>query len=326
MFELNKNDNEYTKHDIVSILKADLSPELSEISKIASNIKNLNPKKQSFSAQIICISTNCEKNCLYCVKRRSNENFIRTKLSQNEILTAVKESYQRGFNSVILQGGEDSTIDLNEIIDLVKLLKKNVEIDILLELGEKTELEYRKLYEAGVSGYILNHETSDPILYRQIHPDLKYSDRIKCLRTIKKVGMRTGSGIIVGLPGQTLESIANDILLFKELEIDIINIIPYNPFPNTPLARKFDQIGGYFVPALGYFNIDKMIYKIMAAARIVNHNAIIPGYYSYSVQNNLNKFEESLKYGVDALVTRVDKEYEKLTPAKDLLKIFFKSK
>ncbi|MCK7516043.1 MAG: hypothetical protein MZV70_76780 [Desulfobacterales bacterium] len=95
--------------------------------------------------------------------------------------------------------------------------------------------------------------------YRKLHPDLKYSDRTKSLRALKQLGYKTGSGVMVGLPGQTLESMANDILLFKALDIDIIGITPYMPHSDTPIASRFHQSEGYFAPAIGHFDINEMM-------------------------------------------------------------------
>jgi len=300
--ELIKEKSYYTKQDIVSLLKITDKKVLSEIYNLAYDINKRNFKDNVLKCGVVEFSNYCDKNCLYCRIRRSNEKITRFRLTQKEILKLCHKADKTRYNSVLIQSGDDCELNFDNILETITKIKQSTKLSVILAIAEKTELEYKSLKEAGADSYILKHETSDPMLYRQLHPDLKYSNRIKCLRVIKQVGLNVGSGIIVGLPGQTFESIANDILLFKELDIDIIDIGPYLPYTGTPLARKFQQAGGYFAPAIGFFDINEMIFQIIAITRIVTKKSLIPFTPNFNAINFENGKEIALKRGTNMVM------------------------
>ena len=222
-----------------------------------------------------------------------------------EILNYANKVEKLGFQTIVLKAGEDNIFDINKIIEISRELKKQTKLNIAMALGEKSQREYRLMKEIGISMYILKHETSDPILYRKLHPDLKYSNKIKSIRGIKQEGIIAGSGITVGFPGQTIESFANDILLLQMLEIDFIDVIPYIPDPNTPIGKKFLLGGGYFVPAIGPFDIEEMINKIVSVIRIVSKKVKISSSISIKDNKGLNY---NKKCGLDIIMQNVYKD------------------
>lgn len=310
--ELLKQKKEFLKQDIVSLLKINDKNSLLELYELANSVREQYVGENVEVRGIITFSNYCSKNCLYCGIRRSNEQINRCRMPSDLIIESAKKAERMGYKTLMLQSGEDDYFDAETISSIIKCIKQSTDLTISLSIGERKESEYRQMKEAGAQQYLLKHETSDPILYRQLHPDMKYSSRIKCLRVLKQLGYETGSGIMVGLPGQTLESIANDILLFQAMNIDMISIVPYLPQESTPLGKKFAQAGGYFVPAIGYFDVEEMIYKIIAIARIVTNNANIPVPPALSIINNLNSQELALNCGANMLMYNItDQEYKK---------------
>ncbi len=275
---LNKinNNNELTKQDIVSLLKITSKSELEELYKMANlvtkKLGNCNVKKVA----TLMFSNNCTANCLYCSLRKSNEKLKRYRLTSEQIIKALGHLDPSQFDCLLLEIGEDRHYKIQEIIDLInhsyKYLKDKT---FAVSIGERPELEYKILKDTGINFCHLRHKTSDPILYRNLHPDMKYSNRIKSVWSLKRLGFNVGSGVMIGVPGQTLESLANDILMLKTLDIDFIDFVQYSPHPDTPLAKKFYRAGGYFAPAIGYFDIKEMICKMTAITRIVNEKADI---------------------------------------------------
>ena len=67
---------------------------------------------------------------------------------------------------------------------------------------------------------------------------MSFENRLRCLKDLKELGFETGTGCLVGLPNQTISSLADDILFFKELNADMVGIGPFIPHPNTPLANE----------------------------------------------------------------------------------------
>jgi len=296
---------EYTKQDIVSLLKITDESALGDLYQLANTIREKYAGNNVDLRGSIQFSTYCSRNCLHCGIRKSNDRIERYRMDKNQLLKYAVQAEKAGYKTILFKSGEDDIYDIESLTDIIKTIKHTTKLSIAIGVGERPEIEYRLMKEAGADKYMLKHETSDPILYRQLHPDMKYSNRIKSLRALKQLGFETGSGIKIGLPGQTFESLANDILLLKALDIDLIDIVPYIAHPDTPLAKKFDQAGGYFAPAVGYFDIKEMIFKIVAITRIVTKNTKILATVSLKNHNDSYGMETILQYGTNTVIINI---------------------
>lgn len=197
---------------------------------------------------LIEISNRCIKDCLYCGIRKSNKQTQRYSLSESEILTATSYASQNHYGSVVLQSGErnDSTF-IREVESLIYKIKKQSgqKLGITLSLGEQSEETYRRWFDAGAHRYLLRIETSNEQLYRQIHPHThrhSFSTRLNCLQTLRKCGYQTGTGVMIGLPFQTLQDLADDLLFFKQIDIDMVGMGPYLEHRETPLWSCRDRL------------------------------------------------------------------------------------
>ena len=185
----------------------------------------------------------CEKNCLYCGLRSGNDKVERYCLSDDEVLECAQLAHELGYGSVALQSGERSDRGfVDRITRLVREIKKidGGSLGITLSLGEQSEETYRQWFEAGAHRYLLRIESSTEELYYKIHPhnDLhSFTRRLECLETLKRVGYQTGTGVMVGLPYQTLDHLADDLLFFKRMDVAMVGLGPYIPHPDTPLYR-----------------------------------------------------------------------------------------
>ena len=190
----------------------------------------------------------CEKNCLYCGLRRGNDRVERYCLSDEEVLSCARLAHKLGYGSVALQSGERSDpAFIDKIEYLVREIKKinGGSLGITLSLGEQTEETYRRWFEAGAHRYLLRIESSTEELYYRIHPKNAKHDfrrRLACLETLKRLGYQTGTGVMVGLPGQTLDHLADDLLFFKRMDVAMVGLGPYIPHPDTPLYRLRDLV------------------------------------------------------------------------------------
>ena len=185
----------------------------------------------------------CEKNCLYCGLRSGNDKVERYCLSDDEVLECAQLAHELGYGSVALQSGERSD---REFVDRITRLVREIKIidggslGITLSLGEQSEETYRQWFEAGAHRYLLRIESSTEELYYKIHPHNElhsFTRRLECLETLKRVGYQTGTGVMVGLPYQTLDHLADDLLFFKRMDVAMVGLGPYIPHPDTPLYR-----------------------------------------------------------------------------------------
>lgn len=178
----------------------------------------------------------CRNDCLYCGIRAANKKCSRYRLSEEQIIAACSRGYNLGYRTFVLQGGEDPYYTDDKLTALIEKIKnKWPECALTLSIGERTESSYRKLFAAGANRFLLRHETKSENLYRQLHPNMSFHKREQCLRILKKIGFQTGAGFMVGLPQQTNEDYADDLLFLADLQPEMVGIGPFIPHNDTPL-------------------------------------------------------------------------------------------
>lgn len=187
---------------------------------------------------LIEVSNCCRNDCYYCGIRKSNRNVARYRLSKESILGCCEEGYQLGFRTFVMQGGEDAAFSDERLLEIVEAIRSRYpDCAITLSLGEKSRQTYERLFRAGANRYLLRHETYNAAHYEQLHPDkMSWENRIQCLRTLKEIGFQTGTGIMVGSPGQTIEHLIADVQFIEELQPQMIGIGPFLPHHDTPFA------------------------------------------------------------------------------------------
>jgi len=185
---------------------------------------------------IIEFSNHCVQNCLYCGLRRNNRRLFRYRMSPDEIFAAAAVARDQGYRTVVLQSGEDPGYPTSELARLVHRLKDQLDVAVTLSVGELPRVVYRELRTAGADRYLLKHETADPALFARLRPGTTLAGRLEKLVWLRELGYQVGSGNMVGLPGQTVESLAADVILLRELEVEMAGIGPFIPHPDTPLA------------------------------------------------------------------------------------------
>lgn len=232
-----------SKPDIIQLLSATEKDDHDLLLKEADSVKEKIFGKKVYLRGIIEFSNECIKNCLYCGIRSENKMIKRYSLSDDEILNTVCIAYENKINSIVLQAGEQNNKEFTERIkNLLFKIKKitNHDFRITLSLGEQSFKTYKEWHLAGAQRYLLRIETSNKILYNKIHPNNSahlFEKRFECLKIIKGVGYQTGTGVMIGLPFQTLEDLANDLLFMKQFETDMVGMGPYLEHSGTPLHK-----------------------------------------------------------------------------------------
>ncbi len=184
---------------------------------------------------IIEFSNYCRRNCAYCGLNCHNNKLERYRMEPDEIIETAQEGYKAGYKTVVLQSGEDKYYTTDMLCHIIKSIKEKTGMAVTLSSGEMSEEDYALIRKSGCDRYLLKHETSDFDLYSRLHPDYSFSDRIRCLKTLKKLGFETGGGFMIGLPGQDISTIAEDLLVLKSIPCDMAGIGPFIPHPQTPL-------------------------------------------------------------------------------------------
>lgn len=179
----------------------------------------------------------CRNNCMYCGIRRDNNELKRYRMSKEEIIETAKNAANIGFKTIVMQSGEDLHFSNDVMCEILSEIKK-FDVAITLSVGERTYEDYKLWKEAGADRYLIRIETTDKDLYHRLDPGMSWQNRYDCSMWLKELGYELGSGIMVGLPGQSIESIADDLLFLRDIEVDMAGIGPFIPAPNTPLANE----------------------------------------------------------------------------------------
>ena len=236
--------------DVLAILNATSDASHAIIEQAATRVLNEYIGNKVYFRGLVEFSNICTCDCLYCGIRKSNPNYERYTLSKDEILESARWIASEGYGSMVLQSGErrdEKFIDF--VCDLVESIKSETRSDVLpeglgitLSTGEQSEATYRKLFASGAHRYLLRIETTNRELFSRIHPpEIDFDRRMESLRTLIRVGFQTGTGVMIGLPGQTTEDLANDVMFFRNMDIDMIGMGPYISHKDTPMSEFFDE-------------------------------------------------------------------------------------
>ena len=218
-----------------------------------------------FIRGLIEISNRCRNNCLYCGIRKGNTMVSRYALSRETILSCCREGHALGFRTFVLQGGEDVSQTDDWVTETVSAVRKEFpDCAITLSLGEKSKEAYQRFFEAGANRYLLRHETFNETHYQELHPsEMSRNHRLRCLEWLKEIGYQTGTGIMVGSPGQTIDHLVEDLLFIERFHPEMIGIGPFIPHAETPFANK---------PAGSI----KLTLKLLSILRLMHPSALIP--------------------------------------------------
>ncbi|WP_428898032.1 biotin synthase [Parelusimicrobium proximum] len=220
-----------TKEEIITLLESDGGL----LFKSADRVRAKYVGDEVHLRGLLEISNICSRSCLYCGIRKENEQINRYCMSADEIISLAQKGKDYGFKTIVMQSGESAALPKEDIIKVIRAVK-DMGLALTLSLGEKSSSEYAAYKEAGADRYLLRIETTDEKIFDQMHPGQSFSRRVKCLVFLKELGFELGTGILVGLPGQSAESVAGDILFFKSMHSDMIGLGPFIPSPGTPLA------------------------------------------------------------------------------------------
>lgn len=231
----------WTREDLITLLSITDRDELKKLYEAAYKMKLDKVGNKVYFRGIVEFSNICIKNCDYCGIRRDNHSVERFTIEKDEILKSAKWAYDNKYGSMVLQSGERQDEEYIAFVeDVIKGIKEigDGSLRITLSLGEQSEDTYRRWFSAGAERYLLRIESSTKELYNSIHPaDHSFEERVECLKRLKKIGFQTGTGVMIGIPGQTEANLADDILFFEKMDIDMIGMGPYVVHSDTPVGK-----------------------------------------------------------------------------------------
>ena len=251
---------DFSKKEIIDLLKDDSQNEW--LFSLADKIRKEYVGDEVHLRGLIEFSNICKCTCKYCGLRYENSEVERYRISTPSILSTAKKACAAGYKTIVLQSGEDRFFSQKVMCEIIEEIKK-LDVALTLSIGERSFDDYKAFKESGADRYLIRIETTDKNLYKEMHPNMSFENRVRCLKDLKTLGYEVGTGCLVGLPSQTIESLAGDILFFKEINADMIGIGPFIAHPQTPLKNC----------ANGDLTLSL---KVMALTRIMLKNINIP--------------------------------------------------
>ncbi|MBE9468024.1 MAG: [FeFe] hydrogenase H-cluster radical SAM maturase HydE [Bacteroidetes bacterium] len=258
----------FDKKNIITLLSITNDEDKKKLFDKAYNIKKKHVGNYVHLRGLLEFSNICTKNCKYCGIRSDNKKAYRYDIPDDEIKKCVLHAWENGYGSMVFQSGERKDKNfiehLNDILIYSKKITNN-EIGITLSCGEQSAETYKKWFELGAHRYLLRIETTNEDLYYKIHPKDKnhsFQERIQALKDLKNTGYQTGTGVMIGLPFQTIEDLADDLIFFKDIDIDMVGMGPYIEHKDTPLYNYKDML----MPQIERFNLT---IKMIAILRIM---------------------------------------------------------
>ena len=291
---------------ILAWLRENAPDHLGELWQRADQVRLENVGDDVHLRGLIELSNICVRQCSYCGLRASNHDITRYRMTADEVIDSARRAVQFGYGTVVLQSGEDPGLTREMITGLIKSIKSNTPLAVTLSLGERADDELVEWHEAGADRYLLRFETSNRTLFDAIHPpkDGHYCDRLAILEKLRKIGYEVGSGVMIGIPGQSYDDLADDIEAFGRLDLDMIGVGPFLEHPQTPLAdpaqrprveNEEDQ-----VPPT-----ELMTYKVIALARLMCPKANIPATTALATLNKTHGRELGLSRGANIVMPNI---------------------
>ena len=208
---------ELTKPEIIDILKDESQND--RLFRLADETRKKYVGDEVHLRGLIEFSNICRCKCQYCGLQSPNKSVERYRISPDDIVLYAQKAVEMGYKTIVLQSGEDKFYSKDVMCDIIKNIKK-LDVALTLSIGERSFEDYKAFKNAGADRYLIRIETTDRNLYKQMHPDMDFENRIRCLKDLRKLGYEVGTGCLVGLPNQTIDSLADDILFFKEINAE----------------------------------------------------------------------------------------------------------
>lgn len=281
----------FNRDEIVEILKDNGNCDW--LFSLADKVRRENVGDEVHLRGLIEFSNICRSRCKYCGLRCENKTIKRYRILPEDIVRYAEKAVNMGYKTIVLQSGEDEYYTQEILCNLIRKIKE-FDVALTLSIGERSFEDYKAFKDAGADRYLIRIETTDRELYKKMHPNMDFDNRIRCLKDLKTIDYEVGTGCLVGLPEQTVDSLADDILFFKEIDADMIGIGPFIPHPQTPLK---DCKNGDFILAL----------KVMALTRIELKNINIPATTAMETLNPNGRIL-ALKSGANVVMPNVTSE------------------
>ncbi len=263
LLERADDSGDLTREEVRDLLSLEEPAQVQALLQTADRVRAREVGDEVHIRGLIEFSNHCRKNCAYCGVRRDNTRLERYRMTPEEIVELAVHLDSRGIRTAVLQSGEDAWYTGPMLAEVVRAIKSRTDMAVTLSVGERPREDYALWREAGADRFLLRHETVNSRLFDSMQTGSSLENRLRCIRDLRSLGYQVGIGFMVGLPGQTVEDLADDLMFAREFQPDMLGIGPFIPHPDTPL-------GGHPGGTL------EMSLKCVALGRILTRDSLIP--------------------------------------------------
>ena len=182
----------------------------------------------------------CPEDCAYCSQSAvSNAPIDKYPLRPaREMIDAAREARENGAYRycIVTSGRAPTDNEVDAITEVVRQIKREVDIDICCCLGLLTGEKAQRLKDAGVDRVNHNLNTSQAHTPHIVSTHT-YEDRLETLYNIQKAGLDTCSGGIIGM-GETHDDIIDMAVSLRDLSVNSIPVNFLHPIAGTPLSNQ----------------------------------------------------------------------------------------
>lgn len=261
------SNNDLSIEEIKHLLLLENENDIKSLYDKAADLRNKTIGNKVYLRGLIEYSDRCSKNCYYCGIRAGNANIKRYTMTDEEVVNCAKYALENKYKSIVLQSGERSdkefTSHISSLIKKIHAATGN-ELRITLSCGEQSMEVYKEWFDLNVKRYLLRIEASNPELYKKLHPaNHNYKKRLEAINSLVKTGFQAGTGVMIGLPFQTIDDLANDLIFIRDSGAVMVGMGPYIEHSETPLYQYRNEL---FSPQKRM----ELSLKMIAILRILN--------------------------------------------------------
>ncbi len=217
ILEKSQNKQQLSPAEVASLLQVENQKQLQRIYQTAGQVKNSIYGNRVVVFAPLYISNYCVNNCTYCGYRRDND-FPRTKLSQEQVEEEVKILEKMGHKRIALEAGEDPVnCNLDYVLQCLDTIYHTENVNgrirrVNVNIAATTVEDYKRLKTKDIGTYILFQETYHQPTYEKVHPaSIKgdYQYHLTAFDRAMEAGIDdVGGGVLFGLADYRFEVLA----------------------------------------------------------------------------------------------------------------------
>ena len=204
----------------------------------------------------IVTSRGCPAGCKFCIKHVSYQTSVRLR-SPERIFEELQRLAELGVHNVNMYA-DLFTVNREQVVGLCKLI---IESGLKVKWTCNSRVDYvdeemlTLMSRAGCWFISWGIESANEQILKRVHKGYRKEQAVQALNWAHAAGINNWGYFIIGLPGETEETIQETIAYAKQLPLDIALFHIAAPYPGTPFFYEVVQ-NGWFRPGTNWEEVD----------------------------------------------------------------------